>query len=179
MASSRFQTLLQRNEETLSSYIVPPTMEVRSARPFTKENGAVFIISCADPRVEPAEFLQLKKGEAVVFRVAGGRVQEQVLRGMEIIGTLAPIGLVVVIHHSDCGGLFRTDEEVSDILAQRFPEHAHEVEGKSFGTFKHLGLEGSIREDVEKVKGWAFLPKFAEVKGYAFITETGELKEVV
>lgn len=87
--------------------------------PQTPENGRIFIgtstiaqcacqplisdcclVSCSDARIEPAEFLRLKKGEANIIRVAGGRVQEQVLRSLEIMGTIAPIGLVVVIHHS-------------------------------------------------------------------------------
>ncbi|KAF2646853.1 carbonic anhydrase [Massarina eburnea CBS 473.64] len=178
MAEARFQQLLQRNKNNLPPYITPPPIQFLET-PQKKENGAIFIISCSDPRIEPADFLGLIKGEAGVIRVAGGRVEGQVLRGLEIMGSIAPIGLVVVMHHSDCGGLYRTDEDVGMILAERNPGHVHVVEGKVFGTFGKLGLEGSIVDDVEKIKAWPFLPKFAAVKGYAFITETGELKEVI
>ncbi|GIZ40397.1 hypothetical protein CKM354_000373500 [Cercospora kikuchii] len=171
--------LTPAHREGLPEYKKPLAMKNFIGMPQTPENGRIFIVSCSDARIEPAEFLRLKKGEANIIRVAGGRVQEQVLRSLEIMGTIAPIGLVMVIHHSDCGGMNTTDDEIRARLSARVPDHAYEVRDKIFGTFGHIGLENCIREDVERIKAWPFLPNFAKVVGYALDDETGELRQVV
>lgn len=72
-----------------------------------------------------------------------------------------------------------TDDEIRARLSARVPNHAYEVRDKIFGTFGHIGLENCIREDVERIKAWPFLPNFAKVVGYALDDETGELRQVV
>ena len=42
-----------------------------------------------------------------------------------------------------------------------------------------LGLEESIRQDVDAIKAWPFLPAQAKVVGYAFEVENGRVREVV
>jgi hypothetical protein len=42
-----------------------------------------------------------------------------------------------------------------------------------------LGLDESIRQDVDTIKAWPFLPAQAKVVGYAFEVETGRVREVV
>lgn len=69
------------------------------------------IVSCADPRVEPAHVLGLATGEAVTLRNIGGRITPSTLAEMALLGTIArsegfnpPGGLnLIVLHHTDCG----------------------------------------------------------------------------
>lgn len=68
------------------------------------------VLTCLDPRVEPASFLGLTAGDAVVLRNAGGRVTPEVERDLMVITELAggPRGpedrlLVAVVHHDQCG----------------------------------------------------------------------------
>jgi len=41
-----------------------------------------------------------------------------------------------------------------------------------------IGLEQSIKEDVEKIKAWPFLTKDAKVLGFAYELETGRVRQV-
>lgn len=87
-----------------------------------------------------------------MIRNAGGRASEA-LRSLEVMGTIGPLHLIVVIHHTgnfmlrtdefivayenpDCGGLFTSDEEVRHKLSLRSPDHAEEIKHKNFGTFQ-------------------------------------------
>src|SRR4030081_2503754 len=70
----------------------------------------VFVVTCLDPRVDPAAFLGIGRGDAAVVRNAGGRVTEAVVDDVSFIGFLAatmlpegPLFEVAVIHHTGCG----------------------------------------------------------------------------
>src|SRR5579871_5848623 len=49
------------------------------------------IISCADPRVDPAHVLGLELGEALVLRNAGGRVTPATLQMIALLGAIARV----------------------------------------------------------------------------------------
>ncbi|HEX3452314.1 MAG TPA: carbonic anhydrase, partial [Solirubrobacteraceae bacterium] len=73
-------------------------------------NLRLFVITCLDPRVDPAHVLGLGLSDAMVVRNVGGRVTPEVINDVAFIGQLAemmlPDGLlfeVAVIHHTQCG----------------------------------------------------------------------------
>ena len=73
-------------------------------------NLRLFVITCLDPRVDPAHFLGLRLGDAIVVRNVGGRVTPEVINDVAFIGQLAenmlpdgPLFEVAVIHHTQCG----------------------------------------------------------------------------
>jgi hypothetical protein len=69
------------------------------------------VVACVDPRVDPAEVLGLRLGEAVVVRNIGGRITPATLQTMAMLGMIGraeggPPGSgwnLVVLHHTDCG----------------------------------------------------------------------------
>ncbi|KAI8401530.1 hypothetical protein FOFC_18399 [Fusarium oxysporum] len=92
-------------------------------------------VTCSDARVDPRDYFGLKFGEALVIRNAGGRAVDA-FRSLEVMGSIAPIGLIVVVHHTDCGGMFTTEEEIRSKLSDRAPAHAASIKDKWFGTFR-------------------------------------------
>jgi carbonic anhydrase len=73
-------------------------------------NLRLFVITCLDPRVDPAHFLGLGLSDAMVVRNAGGRVTPKVINDVAFIGQLAenvlsegPLFEVAVTHHTQCG----------------------------------------------------------------------------
>ena len=67
----------------------------------------LYIVTCLDCRVDPAEILGIKLGEALVERNIGGRVTPAALRSWALLGRLGqgrpPRGHLVILHHTDCG----------------------------------------------------------------------------
>ncbi|KAF4310049.1 hypothetical protein GTA08_BOTSDO01975 [Botryosphaeria dothidea] len=178
MNEVQFKELVQRNAEyAAKQHVVPGKLENFVAQTPSDFQG-LYIITCSDRRLRLSEFLSLRPREANIIRNAGGRVDADVFRSLEIMGTILPIGQIVVIHHSDCGGVYTTDDEVREKLSTRAPAHAHEIKDKVFLTFRHLGTEDSVIEDVEDLGAWPFLPKGAKVSGYVYDLDTGLLKEV-
>src|SRR3954447_21166444 len=77
----------------------------------------LFVITCLDPRVDPAHFLGLGLSDAMVVRNAGGRVTSEVINDVAFIGQLAenvladgPPFEVAVIHHTQCGSSALADD---------------------------------------------------------------------
>ena len=71
------------------------------------------IIGCADMRVDPADVLGLKLGEAVVIRNIGGRIAPGLLEQLGLLGRIGQVAEeipggggefhLIVLHHTDCG----------------------------------------------------------------------------
>ena len=68
------------------------------------------VITCLDPRVDPAHVLGLSLGDALVLRNVGGRVTPEVINDVAFLGQIAanvlpngPLFEVAVIHHTQCG----------------------------------------------------------------------------
>src|SRR5579863_7407355 len=80
------------------------------ALPIYPRRGAC-VITCLDPRTDPAVFLELELGDAAVIRNAGGRVTQAVVDDLAFISYLSttvlrpsgPMFEVAVIHHNKCG----------------------------------------------------------------------------
>ncbi|KAH7002952.1 carbonic anhydrase [Fusarium venenatum] len=172
MASKKLQEFLKRNEESLENHQPPPSLQdIVSAK---SDSGAI----CIYARVDPRDYFGLKFGEALIIRNAGGRAVDA-FRSLEVMGTIGPIDLIVVVHHTDCGAVFTTEEEVRSKLSHRAPAHADSIKDKWFGTFRDVGIDDSIRQDVQEIRKWSFLPEKAQVVGYALDIETGAMREVV
>ncbi len=89
-------------------------------------NGVV-VVTCLDPRVEPAAFLGIGQNDALVVRNAGGRVNDGtvfdialVVALREAVGRAAGPPLeVAVIHHTQCGSNFLADDDFRGRFAAR------------------------------------------------------------
>ncbi|KAH7369480.1 carbonic anhydrase [Plectosphaerella cucumerina] len=176
MAEQQFEELLRRNRESLGAHQPPPLLKQLVGIPNLP--GSLCILTCSDSRVDPTQYLGLKIGEAFVLRNAGGRAVDA-LRSLQVISSIHPINLIVVVHHTDCGGLFTNDEEVRDKMCARAPAHRDSIRDKSFGTFQDIGIDESIREDVAMLKKWAFRSPETQVVGYALDIKTGKIRRVV
>src|SRR6266498_201216 len=88
-------------------------------------NLRLFVITCLDPRVDPAHFLDLDLSDAMVVRNVGGRVTPEVISDVAFIGQLAenvlpdgPLFKIAVIHHTQCG----TGALVDDTFRRRYAD---------------------------------------------------------
>ena len=72
----------------------------------------VAVIACMDARKHPEKFLGLDIGDAHVIRNAGGRADESALRSLIISQRLLGTREVLVIHHTDCGMLTFTNDDL-------------------------------------------------------------------
>jgi carbonic anhydrase len=75
------------------------------------------ILTCMDARLDPAKYAGLAEGDAHVIRNAGGRASDDAIRSLVISYKLLGTQEFFVIHHTDCGMLFFTNEAMRGLLA--------------------------------------------------------------
>ena len=81
-----------------------------------KGTQKVAVVACMDSRVDVFAALGLAPGEAHVIRNAGGLVTEDTIRSLAISQHLMGTEEILVIHHTGCGMLSFTDEELCSAL---------------------------------------------------------------
>ena len=86
----------------------------------------LFVITCCDPRTDPAQFLGVGMSDALVVRNVGGRVTPEVINDVAYLGQLGetflpdgPLFEVAVIHHTQCGTGALADETFRRTYAER------------------------------------------------------------
>ena len=133
----------------------------------------VAVLTCMDARLHPASFLGLELGDAHVIRNAGGRASDDAIRSLAISQQLLGTNEVVVIHHTDCGMLTFSNEDLRKKLKQELNADAEHID---FLPFKDL--EQSVREDVATIKNSPLLLKNIEVSGFIYDVKSGRLLPV-
>ncbi len=133
----------------------------------------VAVLACMDARLDPARFLGLEEGDAHVIRNAGGRASDDAIRSLIISSQLLGTREYVVIHHTDCGMLTFTNDQLRQKLKQETGADASKID---FLPFKDL--EQSVREDVQRIKASPFLPDDVTVEGFIYNVKTGRLTKV-
>jgi carbonic anhydrase len=87
------------------------------------------ILTCMDARLDPAKYAGLSEGDAHVIRNAGGRASDDAIRSLVISYKLLGTKEWFVIHHSDCGMEFFTDEVMRGLLASSLQTAALGADG--------------------------------------------------
>jgi carbonic anhydrase len=149
------------------------------------------ILTCMDARLDPAKYAGLSEGDAHVIRNAGGRASDDAIRSLVISYKLLGTKEWFVIHHSDCGMEFFTDEVIRGLLANSLETAALGAEGfYDVGTgpgsaeAKYIDWltiseqAQSVTEDVQRIKNHPLVPANIPVYGYIYDVKTGRLVEV-
>src|SRR6267378_5605591 len=129
------------------------------------------ILTCMDARLDPAKFAGLSEGDAHVIRNAGGRASDDALRSLVISYKLLGTREWFVIHHTDCGMEFFTDEVIRGLLAKSLetaalgPDGFHDVgtgpgssEGAYIDWLTISDQAGSVVDDVRRIRNHPLVP---------------------
>jgi carbonic anhydrase len=149
------------------------------------------ILTCMDARLDPAKYAGLSEGDAHVIRNAGGRASDDAIRSLVISYKLLGTAEWFVIHHTDCGMEFFTDEVIRGLLASSLetavlgPEGFRDVgtgpgsgEGAYIDWLTIANQTGSVVDDVRRIRNHPLVPPSIPIYGYMFDVRTGQLVEV-
>src|ERR1700759_4073168 len=75
------------------------------------------VLTCMDARLDPAKYAGLAEGDAHVIRNAGGRASDDAIRSLVISYKLLGTREFFVIHHTNCGMEFFTNEVMRGLLS--------------------------------------------------------------
>ncbi|TCK84270.1 carbonic anhydrase [Paraburkholderia sp. BL9I2N2] len=164
--------MLERNADFANTAFVPELKMMPST--------GTIVVGCVDPRVDPANVLGLKQGEAAVIRNVGGRVNNALLETLAVLSVVAkaagrPDGArnLVLLQHTDCG-IIGCHKHAPALLA------------------KHLGVDAAglddlaitqpyeaVALDVAALRAHKELPDNLIVSGLVYDVKTGHIETVV
>jgi len=149
------------------------------------------ILTCMDARLDPAKYAGLAEGDAHVIRNAGGRASDDAIRSLVISYKLLGTREFFVIHHTDCGMQFFTNDVIRGLLASSLetaeltPQGFRDV-GKGTGSRAGEYVEWltvkdakqAVLDDVSRIRNHPLIPKTIPVYGYIYDVKSGRLIEV-
>ncbi|WP_307784276.1 carbonic anhydrase [Salinibacterium sp. SWN248] len=149
------------------------------------------ILTCMDARLDPAQYAGLSEGDAHVIRNAGGRASDDAIRSLVISYKLLGTKEWFVIHHTNCGMQFFTDDVMRGLLANSLETAAlgdagfedvgtgpGSAEAKYIDWLTIADQAESVLEDVTRIKAHPLVPSGIPVYGYIYDVSTGQLVEV-
>jgi carbonic anhydrase len=149
------------------------------------------ILTCMDARLDPAKYLGLAEGDAHVIRNAGGRASDDAIRSLVISYKLLGTQEFFVIHHTNCGMEFFTNDVMRGLLASSL-----ETAQLTAGGFRDIGKgpgsrageyiewltiadqKQSVIDDVERIRNHPLVPRTIPINGFIYDVHSGKLLEV-
>jgi carbonic anhydrase len=143
------------------------------------------ILTCMDARLDPAKFAGLAEGDAHVIRNAGGRASDDAIRSLVISYKLLGTREFFVIHHTDCGMEFFSNEvsslETAELTAQGFRDVGKGPGSRAGEYIEWLTVKDprqAVLDDVARIRSHPLVPKSIPVYGFLYDVRSGRLIEV-
>ena len=132
----------------------------------------VAVVACMDARLNVFGVLGLNDGEAHVIRNAGGVVTDDEIRSLAISQRLLGTREIILIHHTDCGMLTFSDDELKAQIHEDVGLKPH------FSMESFSDLEEDVRQSVARIQASPFISHKDGIRGFIYEVETGRLREV-
>src|SRR5580692_2722336 len=171
--------MLQRNKEFAARQSAEGTL--MPSLPRALPNVKAIVIGCADMRVDPADILGIKPGEAVVMRNIGGRITPGLLEQLALVGRIGEVAgeipggggefHLIVLQHTDCG-ITRLAGDPA-MLARYFQIQEGEVKKKTV-----TDPRAAVTADVALLRAIPAVPSAWLISGLVYDVATG-LVEIV
>jgi len=182
--SQIFNEVLDANQKYSASFGKKAELSLPPARRFA-------ILTCMDARLDPAKFAGLAEGDAHVIRNAGGRASDDAIRSLVISYKLLGTREFFVVHHTNCGMEFFSDEVMRGLLASSLETAELTSDG-----FRDVGRgpgsrageyvdwltirdqQQAVIDDVERIRNHPLVPTTIPVYGFLYDVRSGKLIEV-
>jgi carbonic anhydrase len=181
---STYDEVLEANQRYAASFGEKGALALPPARHFS-------ILTCMDARLDPAKYAGLSEGDAHVIRNAGGRASDDAIRSLIISYKLLGTREWFVIHHSNCGMEFFTDEVMRGLLANSLEtaelgaDGFHDVgQGPGSAEANYIDWltiaddEQSVVDDVTRIRNHPLVPERIAIYGFIYDVGSGRLVEV-
>src|SRR6202158_5149669 len=129
---------LLRNNETYAKSFTKGDLPLPPAK-------HVAVLACMDARLDVHNILGLEEGDAHVIRNAGGAATDDAIRSLVISQRLLGTNEIILIHHTDCGILTFTDDDVKGKIESEVgirPQLALEAFGN---------LEADVKQSIARI----------------------------
>jgi carbonic anhydrase len=149
------------------------------------------ILTSMDARLDPAKYAGLAEGDGHVIRNAGGRASDDAIRSLVISYKLLGTREFFVVHHTDCGMQFFTNDVIRGLLASSLetaeltPNGFRDTgagPGSRAGEFIEWltvrDARQAVLDGVARIRNHPLIPNAIPVHGYIYDVKSGKLLEV-
>jgi carbonic anhydrase len=182
--STILNEVLSANEQYSASFGDKANLALPPARRFA-------VLTCMDARLDPAKFAGLAEGDAHVIRNAGGRASDDAIRSLVISYKLLGTREFFVIHHTNCGMEFFTNEvirgllnsslETAELTAAGFRDVGKGPGSRAAEFIEWLTIpdqKQAVVDDVLRIRAHPLVPSSIPIYGYIYDVKSGQLIEV-
>jgi carbonic anhydrase len=182
--STILNEVLSANEQYSASFGDKANLALPPARRFA-------VLTCMDARLDPAKFAGLAEGDAHVIRNAGGRASDDAIRSLVISYKLLGTREFFVIHHTNCGMEFFTNEvirgllnsslETAELTAAGFRDVGKGPGSRAAEFIEWLTIpdqKQAVVDDVLRIRTHPLVPLAIPIYGYIYDVKSGQLIEV-
>lgn len=136
------------------------------------------ILTCVDARVDPAHFLGLDLGEAIVTRNNGGRVTRAIIDEIVTLTVMVSAATngqesafnVVLVQHTNCGAQRLADPQLQRMLQHKFGIDVSEYAITDQGT--------DLMKDIGRLADAPEVPNDMTVSAMLYDVATGAVQEI-
>jgi carbonic anhydrase len=172
--------MLQRNKDFAAQQSAAGTL--MPSLPQALPNVKAIIIGCADMRVDPADVLGIKPGEAVVMRNIGGRITPGLLEQLGLLGRIGEVAgqipggggefHIIVLQHTDCG--------ITRLVGNpAMLAHYFQIQEAGLKTKAVTDPRAAVAADVAALRAIPALPSQWLTSGLVYDVATGLVEVVV
>ncbi len=130
------------------------------------------VLACMDARLDVHKILGLEEGDAHVIRNAGGVATDDAIRSLVISQRLLGTEEIILIHHTDCGMLTFTDDEVKRQIEKETGIRP------AFALEAFSDIEEDVRQSIARLEASPFIPRKSSIRGFVYDVRSGQLSEV-
>jgi carbonic anhydrase len=148
----------------------------------------LLVVACMDERIPVEDALGLELGDAQIYRNAGGKVTDDVIRSAALTTNFFDTEEILVVNHTDCGMMSASDEAVREGLAAlvddlddvtldpSLPELT--IGDAEFMEWVRMtdDVDAACAAQVEHLRDSELIPDDVTVSGYVYEVESGELR---
>ena len=176
--------VLAANQQYSASFGAKRSLAMPPARRFA-------ILTCMDARLDPAKFAGLAEGDAHVIRNAGGRASDDAIRSLVISYKLLGTREFFVIHHTNCGmeffsndvirGLLSSSLETAELTTTGFRDVGPGPGSRAGEFIEWLTIpdqQQAVLDDVQRIRTHPLVPPSIPIYGYIYDVSSGSLIEV-
>jgi len=182
--STVLNEVLTANQKYSASFGDKANLALPPARHFA-------VLTCMDARLDPAKYAGLSEGDAHVIRNAGGCASDDAIRSLVISYKLLGTREFFVVHHTNCGMEFFTNDVIRGLLANSLETaeltaagflDVGKGPGSRAGEFiEWLTIpeqQQSVLDDVTRIRHHPLVPTSIPIYGHIYDVNSGKLIEV-
>ena len=149
----------------------------------------LLVVACMDERIPIEDALGIELGDAQIFRNAGGKVTDDVIRSAALTTNFFDTDEIIVINHTDCGMMSAPDEAVREGLEDQTDgldtaDLDPSLPALNIGEADVMewvkmtdDIDEACEAQVEYLRASSFIPDDVTVSGYVYEVESGELRQ--